>query len=45
MIEKLNLKEIKIRINKLKKNPGRNYYELLYLYQKLITNYYYLKNF
>lgn len=42
-MENLNVSEIKKKIKVLSKNPKKNYYEILSLYQKIVTHYYYLK--
>ena len=42
-MENLNLSEIKKKFKDLSKNPNKNYYEILSLYQKLVVYYFYLK--
>ncbi len=43
-MENINLREIKKKIKYLSKDLKNNYYELLDLYKKLITWYYYTKS-
>lgn len=38
-----NIIEIKKKFKDLSKNPKKNYYELLSLYQQIVVYYYYLK--
>ena len=40
MVYFINLKELKKKIKKLKKNPKENYYELLNIYKNLLILYY-----
>jgi hypothetical protein len=42
-MENLNILEIKKNLTKLSKSPKKNYYEILSLYQKIVTYYFYLK--
>jgi hypothetical protein len=42
-MENLNIFEIKKKIKLLSKDINKNYWELLDLYKKLVTNYYYNK--
>ena len=42
-MENLNIIEIKKKFKDLSKNPKKNYYELLSLYQKIVVYYFYLK--
>ena len=42
-MENLNISKIKKKFKYLSKNPENNYFELLDLYKKLITWYYYNK--
>jgi hypothetical protein len=42
-MENLNIFEIKKKIKLLSKDINKNYWELLDLYKKLITHYYYNK--
>jgi hypothetical protein len=42
-MENLNIFELKKKIKLLSKDVNKNYYELLDIYKKLITYYYYIK--
>ena len=42
-MEKINIIDLKKKIKVLSKDPKKNYYELLAIYQHIVTYYFYLK--